>query len=99
MKHIKTFESFVALINEEVVLSPQQKFALSVSAINQKVKDLQDKAKDKPEESLYIKAQIDVERQKLDVIKAQIQADKLKTQLASRKEQENRMKEFEKKNK
>ena len=92
MKHIKTFESFVNSLNEEVVLTPQQKFALSISAINQKIKDLQDKAKDKPEDSIYIKAQIDVEHQKLDVIKSQIQADKIKTQLANRKELEKRLK-------
>ncbi len=92
MKHIKTFESFVASVNEEAVLTPQQKFALSISAIIQKIKDLQSKAKDKPEESIYIKAQIDVEKQKLDVIKAQVQADKIKTQLANRKELEKSLK-------
>lgn len=103
MKHIKTFESYIASVNEgglfQSTFSPQQKFSLSVSAIQQKIQDLQSKANDKPEESMYIKAQIDVERQKLDVIKAQIQADKIKTQLANRKEQEKRMKEYEKKNK
>jgi len=92
MKHIKTFESFVNSLNEEVVLTPQQKFALNISAINQKINDLQSKAKDKPEDSIYIKAQIGVEKQKLDVIKAQIQADKIKTQLANRKELEKSLK-------
>lgn len=97
MKRIKTFESFVASINEEADLSPQQKFALNISVISQKIKDLLDKAKDEPEKANYIKAQIDVEKQKLDVIKAQIQADKIKTQMANRKELEKKLKEQQKK--
>lgn len=99
MKHIKTFESFVASINEEVVLTPQQRFALSINAISQKIKDLQNKAKDKPEEAIYIKAQIGVEQEKLDVIKAQIQADRIKTQMANRKELEKKLKDQQAKSK
>ena len=103
MKHIKTFVSFVGSIHEgdlfKQTLTPQQRFAETISGIQKKVQELKAKANDKPEESIYINAQIEVEHQKLYVIKAQMQAERIKTQMASRKEQEKRMKEYENKNK
>ena len=101
MKHVKTFENYVGSIDEkdifQATLSPQQKFALNIGAIQDKVADLKSKANAKPEEAAYINAQIDIEFQKLDVIKSQMQAERVKTQMAARKDQEKRMKEYQNK--
>ena len=97
MKYIKSFESF---INEgdlfKVVQSPAAAAADSIRTAMLKIEDLKQKMSEKPEDGIYIKAQIDVEKEKIDVLKAQIRADSAKQTLATRKEFEKKQKEYEK---
>ena len=97
MKYIKTFESF---INEGDLFktkeSPAQAAATNIGAAIKKIDDLKQKMSDKPEEAIYLKAQIDIEKEKIDVLKAQIRADSAKQTLAARKEFEKKQKEYEK---
>jgi hypothetical protein len=99
MKYVKTFESFM---NEgglfKTTMSPIQSAAENISRGQAKIGELKQKMSDKPEDAIYIKAQIDVEKEKLDVLKAQINAETAKQQLASRKEFEKKQAEYAKQN-
>lgn len=94
MKYIKTFESFV---NEGDMfkpnLSPAQAAAENIRLAMDKIDQLRKKLSEKPEEGIYIKAQIDVESEKIDTLKAQIRAESAKEVLANRKEAEKRQAE------
>ena len=100
MKYIKSFESFV---NEGAMfkpnLTPKQAAAENISRSLDKISNLKDKMSEKPEDAIYIKAQIEVEQEKIDVLRAQIRAESAKEQLSSRKEFEKKAKEFEKREK
>lgn len=97
MKYIQTFENF---INEGDLFkssgSASQAAADNIRATLNKIQDLQTKISEKPEDSVYIKAQIDVEREKLDVLKAQIRAESAKETLARQKDVLKKQKEYEK---
>ena len=97
MKYVKTFESF---INEEGLFkdtfTPVQAAAENMRKTVEKINQLKQKMSEKPEDGIYIKAQIDVEKEKLDVLKAQINAETAKQQLAQRKEFEKKQAEYAK---
>ena len=73
MKYVKTFESF---INEEGLFkdtfTPVQAAAENMRKTVEKINQLKQKMSEKPEDSIYIKAQIDVEKEKLDVLKVKL---------------------------
>lgn len=99
MKYIKTFESF---INEEGLFkdtfTPVQAATENIRKTIEKINQLKQKMSEKPEDAIYIKAQIDVEKEKIDVLKAQINAETAKQQLATRKEFEKKQAEYAKQN-
>lgn len=97
MKYIQTFENF---INEgdlfKTSTSPAQAAADNIRATLNKIQDLQSKMSEKPEDAIYIKAQIDVEKEKIDVLKAQIRAESAKETLTRQKDVIKKQKEYEK---
>lgn len=97
MKYVKTFESF---INEgglfKDTFTPIQAAVANISNTVEKINQLKQKMNEKPEDGIYIKAQIDVEKEKLDVLRAQINAESAKQQLAQRKEFEKKQAEYAK---
>lgn len=100
MKYFPTFESFMNSLNEgdlfKTTETPQQAAATNIRNSLIKIEDLKQKMSEKPEEALYLRAQIDIEKEKIDVLKAQIRADSAKQTLAARKEFEKKQKEYEK---
>jgi len=107
MKHIKTFESF---LNEAVgpPVSPEVAIRMSAQATMNKIADLKNELREKPEQRDFIEAKIKVEMEKLDVIIAkknlltakereEIRKEKEKARAQMEKEREKIRKEQEKK--
>lgn len=92
----KTYSEFITEKSTKPKLPPEVELRNQDSLIRDKINELNQKASEKPEQRPLIMAQIEVEKEKLDMIRVKLELLRAKEEDNKRKEREKAQKEREK---